>query len=75
MIWVILFIPLGLYISLSIISDANIPTLGATLLTVIIFFIIELRQLSHDRKRTKAILLTMLLMLIFLCVNVVMALV
>lgn len=75
MIWVILFIPLGLYISLSIISDANIPTLGAILLTVVIFFIVELRQLRRDHTRNKAILWVMLLMLIFLSLNMVIALI
>ena len=71
MIWVILFIPIGLYASLYVLADTTAPTFGLIFLTVAIFTYVEIKQVRKENHRTKAILWILILMLIFLCINIV----
>jgi hypothetical protein len=70
MIWVIVFIPVCFWLSMSIVSQLNLLTLGGMALTGIIFFLIELAQVSRDKDRSKMPLWVMFLMLVTLASNV-----
>jgi hypothetical protein len=70
MIWVILFIPLGLYASLCVLSGATAITMELIFIVVVLFTYVEIKQVQKDKNRTKNILWILILMLVFLCINV-----
>jgi len=70
MVWVILFIPVCVWLSMSIVSQLNLLTLGGVALTCAIFFLIELIQISHDGDRSKMPLWVMCLILVALASSV-----
>jgi len=63
MIWVILFLPLSIWLGINIIAQMNLASIGGICLTVAVFTLIELLQVSKDRKRSKIPLWIMCLML------------
>ena len=70
MVWIILFIPVCVWLSMNIVSQLNLLTLGGVALTCVIFFLIELTQVSHDGDRSKRPLWVMFLMLVTLSSSV-----
>jgi len=66
MVWIILFIPLGIWLGLAIASRMNIFTLGGVAITVLIFILVETRQYQKDRARSLIPLWIMCLMLLSL---------
>lgn len=63
MIWVILFLPLSIWLGMNIIIQMNIASIGGVFVTVAVFTLIELLQVSRDKKRSKVPLWIMCLML------------
>jgi len=70
MVWVVLFIPVCIWLSTSIVSQLNLLSLCGVALTCVIFFLIELKQVSHDADRSKRPLWVMSLMLVTLASSV-----
>ncbi|HOO47437.1 MAG TPA: hypothetical protein PLM29_14460 [Deltaproteobacteria bacterium] len=64
MVWVILFIPVCIWLSVSVVSQLNMLSLGGVTLTCAIFFLIEFKQVSRDSSRDRKILWVMCLMLV-----------
>ena len=69
MIWVILFIPVCIWLSMDILYQLNLISLGGITLTCLIYFLIELKQVSKDKKRDRMILWVMGMMLITMAVS------
>ncbi|HNR52679.1 MAG TPA: hypothetical protein PLJ30_14645 [Deltaproteobacteria bacterium] len=63
MIWICLFIPLCIWLGIVVISPLNIYTTGGIAITAFIYLLIELRQVSRDRNRSRLPLWVMFLML------------
>ncbi|HRR68237.1 MAG TPA: hypothetical protein P5146_02975 [Desulfomonilia bacterium] len=63
MIWICLFIPLCIWLGIVVISPLNIYTTGGIAITAFIYLLIELRQVSRDRNRSRLPLWIMFLML------------
>ena len=63
MTWVILFLPLSIWLGMNIIIQMNIASIGGVFVTVAVFTLIELLQVSRDKKRSKVPLWIMCLML------------
>ncbi len=53
MAWIILYIPFCIWMGTGIISRLNIYSIGAIFITVAIFVLIEFRQVSRDKNRSK----------------------
>lgn len=53
MIWIILFLPLCLWLGIGIISQMNIASIGGVSLTIAVFTLVELWQVSKDGKRSR----------------------
>ena len=70
MVWIVLFIPVCVWLSMNIVSQLNLLTLGGVALTCVIFFLIELKQISHDGDRSRRPLWVMCLMLVTLASSV-----
>ncbi len=70
MIWVILFIPLCVWLCTAFVVHMSLLTLAAVALTVAIFFLIELRQIGKDTARSRTPLWVMCLMLLTLACGV-----
>lgn len=64
MIWIVLFLPVCIWLGIAVVSELNLPTIMALGTTVIIYLIIELRQVSRDRERSRLPLWIMFLMLV-----------
>ncbi|MEA2102029.1 MAG: hypothetical protein U9P80_05585 [Thermodesulfobacteriota bacterium] len=64
MIWILLFLPLCLWLSITVLADLNGLTLAIMALTVAIFFFVESRQISGDPSRSRMPLWIMGLMLL-----------
>jgi len=69
MMWVILFIPLCIWLCISIVAQLNILSLGGVTLTCAIFLLIEYKQVSKDSRRDRKILMVMCLMLATMAVG------
>lgn len=63
MVWVILFIPLALWLSVAFASQFTWATLAIVFVVILIFCIVEFTQLSRDHTRSKAPLMIMCLIL------------
>ena len=63
MVWICLFIPLCIWLGIVVISPLNIYTTGGIAITAFIYLLIELRQVSRDRNRSRLPLWVMFLML------------
>ncbi len=70
MVWIVLFIPVGIWLSMNIVAQLNLLTWGGVALTCLIFFLIELKQVSNDGDRSKRPLWIMCLMLVTLASSV-----
>jgi hypothetical protein len=70
MIWVILFIPLALWLSVAYASHFTPVSLAIVFGVILVFGIVELSQISKDRSRSKAPLFVMCLILVSLLVSV-----
>lgn len=70
MVWVILFVPVCIWLSMNIVSQLNVLTLGGVALTCAIFFLIEFKQISKDTTRSRLPLWIMCLMLVTLASRV-----
>ena len=64
MIWIVLFLPVCIWLGIAVVSELNLPTIMALGTTVIIYLIIQLRQVSRDRERSRLPLWIMFLMLV-----------
>lgn len=62
--WIILFIPVCIWLSTGLLGAMNGLTLGIVGLTVAIFFYVEYRQVRKDRSRSMTPLWIMALMLV-----------
>jgi len=63
MVWICLFIPLCVWLGIAVLSPLNVYTLGGVGITVLIYLIIELRQVSRYKGRSRYPLWIMALML------------
>jgi len=63
MVWVILFIPLALWLSVAFASQFSWATLAIVFGVILIFSLVEFIQLSRDHSRSKAPLMIMCLIL------------
>lgn len=63
MVWPILYIPVGIWLSANVVSQLNLLSLGGVALTCVIFLLIELKQVSGDKARSRLPLWVMCLML------------
>jgi hypothetical protein len=63
MVWVILFLPLSIWLGIGILGQMNIASIGGVCLTVAAFTLVELLQVSKDNNRSKIPLWIMCLML------------
>jgi hypothetical protein len=70
MVWAILFLPLGIWLGISIISYMDIFSIGGIFLTVAIFTLVEVLQVSQDKERSKIPLWIMCLMLLSIVLGV-----
>lgn len=62
MVWIIIFIPLCIWLGIELISTLNIYTAGGIGITALIYLLIELCQVSQDRNRSRLPLWIMFLM-------------
>ncbi len=53
MVWIILYIPLCIWMGIGIVSRMNLYSTGAVFITVAIFILIEYSQVSRDTNRSK----------------------
>lgn len=51
--WIIILIPICIWVSVSILSKLNFITLGIIGITVILFLWFEIRQISKDKTKSK----------------------
>jgi len=70
MIWVFIYIPLGIYLSVCIASRMNLFSLGLVALTVAVFFLVEFKMVSNDKKRSRHISWVMFLTLVSLAASI-----
>ncbi len=70
MVWVILFLPLCIWLGISIIAQMNMPSVGGVFITVAIFALIEVLLVSKDGKRSKIPLWIMCLMLFSIALGI-----
>ncbi len=59
MIWVILFIPLAVWMSMALASRLNPASLAIMSLVMLGFCLVEMNQIKKDRERSKAAFLIM----------------
>lgn len=62
MAWIVMFIPLCIWLGVALVSTLNIYTASGIGITALIYLLIELRQVSRDRNRSRLPLWTMFLM-------------
>ncbi len=62
MVWIVLFIPLSVWLGIALLSTLNVFTIGGIGITALIYLLIELRQVSRDRNRSRLPLWIMFLM-------------
>ncbi len=62
MVWIVLFIPLSVWLGIALLSSLNVFTIGGIGITALIYLLIELRQVSRDRNRSRLPLWIMFLM-------------
>lgn len=64
MVWIVLFLPVCVWLGIVVVSALNLPTILALGTTVVVYLIVELRQVSRDRSRSRLPLWIMFLMLV-----------
>lgn len=64
MVWTVLFLPVCIWLGIAVVSAMTPPTILALGTTVVVYLIIELRQVSRDRSRSRLPLWIMFLMLV-----------
>jgi hypothetical protein len=63
MVWVILFIPIAVWLSVALASQFTFVSLAIVFGVILIFALVELSQITKDQSRSKAPLLIMCLIL------------
>jgi hypothetical protein len=63
MVWIGLFLPFCIWLGIAVVSPLNGYTIGGIGITVSVYLLIELRQVSRDRSRSRLPLWIMFLML------------
>ncbi|HNY63916.1 MAG TPA: hypothetical protein PKM41_00645 [Deltaproteobacteria bacterium] len=63
MVWVLLFLPVCIWMGTGIISQMNLLSIAATAVTVVVFTLLELRWLSREEGRSKIPLVIMGMMM------------
>ena len=71
MIWIILFLPLSVWLGIRYITLLNVPSLVCLTITLVMFMLVELRQVRRDRARLRTPLWVMCLTLVSILVGVV----
>jgi hypothetical protein len=63
MAWIILFLPICVWMGIGIISKMNLLSIACTAITVVVFIFLELRWASKEENRSKLPLWIMCMML------------
>ncbi len=71
MIWIILFLPLSVWLGIKYITLLNIPSVICLTITLVMFMLVELRQVLRDRARLRTPLWVMCLSLVSILVGVI----
>lgn len=71
MVWIALFLPLSVWLGIRYITLLNIPSLICLTITLVMFMLVELRQVLRDRARLRTPLWVMCLSLVSIVVGIV----
>jgi hypothetical protein len=72
--WIIILIPLAVYLGAAILPALNLFTLSLIGITLVIFLTVEYRQVSRDRARSKLPIMAMAVIMISFLSGVVLSL-
>ena len=63
MVWIILFLPICIWMGIGIISTMNLLSIAGVAITVIVFTFLELKWVSRDKDRSRTPLWIMFMMI------------
>lgn len=72
--WIVILIPICIYVSVAILATLNLTTLSLIGITVILFFYAEVRQVRRDATKSKVPIAVMGLIVVSFIAGVVLSL-